>query len=269
MKQEKNPMKRTNKIILQKAKKKKRKKTELVQKVRNLRLNDTEFEWCEVKQSKKYYKVPLHVKKKLQSCKEKHGKKKKKSKDYSNVLPHINAKYLYEIQTHNRFDILANCNEQVNNMHHLDYVKTKKGHKSNLNRSTNKRLAPRWQQKTYNKPTHDPADGSECSCWHKHYDIHMIDHPRFVCRNVCKYKLKPYNKKKTNKNTFPINKCRYTDWIVNIHNSKCKWVQKYYNTTMLRIHCKCTDKAEGIHVLHCIYALKISANTEPVARHPT
>ncbi len=140
-------------------------------------------------------------------------------------MPYINAKYQYKIQTHNRFDILGNCNEQVNNMHRLDYVKTKNAHKSNLNRSTNKRLAPRWQQKTDNNPTHDHTDSSECSCWHKHYDIHMIDCPRFVSRNVCKYKLKPYNKKKTNKNTSPINKCRCTDWIVNIHNSKCTRVQ--------------------------------------------
>ncbi len=41
----------------------------------------------------------------------------------------------------------TNCNEQVNNMHPLDYIKTKKGHKSNLNKSTNTRLASRWQQK--------------------------------------------------------------------------------------------------------------------------
>ncbi len=38
----------------------------------------------------------------------------------------INAKYLYTIQTHNRFDILANYNEQLNNIHLLDYVKTKR-----------------------------------------------------------------------------------------------------------------------------------------------
>ncbi len=35
---------------------------------------------------------------------------------------------------------------------------------------------------------------------------------------------------------------------------------------MLRIHCKCTDKAEGIYVLHYIYTLKISANKKPVAK---
>ncbi len=34
----------------------------------------------------------------------------------------------------------------------------------------------------------------------------------------------------------------------------------------MRIHCKCADKTEGIHVLHCIYARTISANTEPVPK---
>ncbi len=59
----------------------------------------------------------MHEKNELQSYKDKLVNKRLVSKDYSKMLPHLNAGFRYKIQTHNRFDILAVLNKQLNNIH--------------------------------------------------------------------------------------------------------------------------------------------------------